>query len=292
MSDRSARILIVAAVIVIAVLAVVIAIVASGGGDQAAAPGTETTRPPASSSTLPPATSTLPTPTTTTAPAATTSSTTAAPTTTATSTSTTTTSTSTTTTVAVACPGPGTAIPPGSTEEAESFGDFDGDGTGDRFVVYGAGGNYFARVELSYGWTSEAVAYGPGIWEVRTTNLGGPADIPIVVSITTPQSRTATFYAMFGCDLGEIPLTDGGTAQFPLEGGVIGRTGVACNADGVTTTYAAVAGDMSGNEWEVSSTDYLWVPGLGELQSTASSMAFIPLAGNEAMIDAASAFNC
>lgn len=293
MSERAARIMIVVAVVVIAVLAVVIAIVASDGGDQPLAQPAATSRPSDAPSTLPPTTTRPPT-TTTTAPAPTTSSFTTSATTTTTSTTTTSTTTTTTTTTApaVACPGPGTAIPPGSTEVAETSGDYDGDGAIDRFVVYETGGNYFARVELAYGWTSEAPAWGPGGVEARTTNLGGMADIPIAVLIIAPSSSTATFFAMFGCDLDEIPLTDGGTAHFPLEGGFMGKSGVTCTADGITISSAAVAGDMSGDEWEVSGTDYLWVPGLGELQATASSIALIPRAGNEATIDAAAEFNC
>ncbi len=281
MTDRLARIVIVVGVLIIALLAVIIVIIVTGDGD-----GTQAQ----------PSTTTQPSPTTTTADSSTTS--VAATITSVSSTSTTaattsTSSTTTTTTVVVACPGPGAgAIPPGSIEAADVFGDFDEDGVADRFVVYEAGGDYWARVELAYGFSAEAPAYGPGVIDARAVDLGGPALLPIAVSIASPSSRMATFYAMFGCTLGEVPLSGGNPARFPVGATPVARSGVTCNPDGITVTMATVAGDLSGDEWQVSASDYLWVPGLGEFQALTSSIALIPFAGNEAAIEDAANFGC
>jgi hypothetical protein len=180
MTPRQAQVLIGLGTAVVVLIVVLIVVLVMGDGGDAALP----ILPATTSSTVPEttaATSTTTTATTTTSAATTTSA------------STTTSTSTTTTTAAVACPGPGAgALPVGATIAIDVWGDFDGDGAADRFLVYNdSGGTYWARVELAYGYATVAPEPqpGPGVINAKAVDLGGGADLAIAESLASPSSR-------------------------------------------------------------------------------------------------------
>jgi hypothetical protein len=225
------------------------------------------------------------------------STTTTAATTTSAATSTTaaaTTSTSSpTTTAAVACPGPGAGVlPVGATIAVDVWGDFDGDGAADRFLVYGdSGGTYWARVELAYGYAAVAAdpQPGPGVINAKAVDLGGSADLAIAESLASPSSRLATFYAMYGCDLAAATRDATEIAQFPLRGSGMEVAGITCLADGIEVTGARNTG---GSEWEVSTIFYQWVPGVGEFQGSPGATAILTSPADDDAIQSHADWNC
>ncbi len=222
--------------------------------------------------------------TTTTEPAATTAAptTTAAPATTA----------APTTTVAVACPGVGVGpIPTGAAEVTPLAGDFDGDGTQDRFVTYvDSGGLAWARVELSYGYATQVRVPGTtGVIDSRVNNFGAPGDIGITLSIGSPSTRVARFYAMYGCSLDLVTKGSGDVAEFSIGNLAMYKSGVTCTSAGLAATEAS---DIGGSQWEVSSVTYLWVPGLGELQGSMGASAIFTSPADDDVINGAAQFNC
>jgi hypothetical protein len=245
MTQRQVQILIGLAVVVAVLLVALIAVMVIGWGDQEAAPTTLPTTTSASTSTTSVATTTS-----------------TSTTTSSTSTSTTSTSTTTTTTLpAGACPGTGAGPLPGAaTVAVEVMGDFDGDGAGDRFLVYeDGGGHYRARVELSYGYSSVApdLVPGPGVINAKSVNLGGDRDLAIAESIASPSSRLASFWALRDCDLEAVRLDGDTLAQFPLRGSGMALAGVTCNPDGINVTSAE---DRGGGDWAAASVVYFWDP--------------------------------
>jgi hypothetical protein len=283
MTRRQAQVLIgLGAAVAALLVALVVVLVLRSGDDGTAAPTVTT--------------SSLDTTTTT---AATTTSTTAATTSSAaTTTSATTTSTSstTTTTAAVACPGAGAGpLPVGSTIAVDVWGNFDGEGSDDRFLVYSdSGGAYWARVELSYGYASVAPdpQPGPGVINAKAVDLGGGADLAIAESLASPSSRLATFYFLYGCQLDTATLSGGGVAEFPLRMSGMALAGITCRGDGITVTDAEVTGDMSGSDWAVGSVDYQWVPDLGEFQGSLGMAVLLHSPADDAAIQAAADWNC
>jgi hypothetical protein len=67
------------------------------------------------------------------------------------------------------------------------------------------------------------------------------------------------------------------------------KSGVTCITEGLATTEAT---DIGGNQWEVSSVTYFWVPSLGELQGTMGAAAIFTSPADDDVINAAAEFNC
>jgi hypothetical protein len=276
MSQRQVQVLIGLAVVIAVLLVVLIAVMVIGWEDETAAP-----------TSLP---TTTAAPTTTTSAVTTTSTST---TTSSTSTTTTSTSTSTTTLPAGACAGAGAGpLPGGATVAVEVAGDFDGDGAVDRFLVYeDGGGHYRARVELSYGYSSVApdLVPGPGVINAKAVNLGGERELAIAESIASPSSRLAGFYALDGCDLEAVRLSDDTLAQFPLRGSGMALAGVTCNADGINVTSAE---DIGGGDWEASSIVYFWDPDAAAFTSGMGAAAVLHSPDDDDIIMGHADWNC
>jgi len=172
------------------------------------------------------------------------------------------------------------------------FGDFDGDGADDRFLVYNdSGGTYWARVELSYGHAAVAPdpQPGPGVINAKAVDLGGGAELAIAESLASPSSRLATFYAMYDCDLAAAPRDGDEIAQFPLRGSGMELAGITCVADGIDVTRAR---NTSGSQWEVSTMFYQWVAGLGEFQSSLGATAILTSPADDAAIQSHANWDC
>jgi hypothetical protein len=279
MSPRQVQVLIGLGTAIVVLLIVLVAVLVTGGGEETASPSTEGTTAPS-----------------TTAATSTSTTTSSSITTTTSSTSTTSTSTSTTTTTtapAVACPGSGAGpLPVGATIAVDVWGDFDGDGAADRFLVYSdSGGTYWARVELAYGYATVASdpQPGPGVINAKAVDLGGPADLAIAESLASPSSRLATFYAMYGCQLAPATRDTTQIAQFPLRGSGMELAGITCTADGIDVTSAHNTG---GSDWQVSTMAYLWVPGIGEFQATMGATAILHSPADDAAIESHADWNC
>jgi len=281
-NPRQVQTLIGLGVLIAVLLVVLVAVLVIGGGDETAAP-----------TSLPTTTSTSE-PTSTTSSSSTTTSTSSTTTSSTTTTSTTTTSTSTTTTLPLgACAGPGAGPLPGdATIAVDVMGEFDGDGADDRFLVYrDSEGTYWARMELSYGYSTAAPdpTPGPGVINAKSVDLGGPAELAIAESIASPSSRVATFYALYGCSLDAVRQGGGTLAQFPLRGSGMELAGVTCRADGINVTRAASA---DGTVWEVSSIAYDWDPVIGELISGMGAAAILHSPEDDAVIMSQADWNC
>jgi hypothetical protein len=280
MTPRQVQVLIGLGTAIVVLLIVLVAVLVTGGGEGTASPTTEATTAPST---------TAATSTSTSASSTTTTTTTTSSTTTTTSTSTTTT----TTAPAVACPGSGAGpLPVGATIAVDVWGDFDGDGAADRFLVYSdSGGTYWARVELAYGYATVASdpQAGPGVINAKAVDLGGPADLAIAESLASPSSRLATFYAMYGCQLAPATRDTSEIAQFPLRGSGLGLAGITCTADGIEVTGAS---STDGVTWQVFTTSYLWVPGIGEFQGTMGATAILHSPADDAAIESHADWNC
>jgi hypothetical protein len=180
----------------------------------------------------------------------------------------------------------------GSTIAIDVWGDFDGDGADDRFLVYNdSGGTYWARVELSYGYAAVALdpQPGPGVINAKAVDLGGGAELAIAESLTSPSSRLATFYAMYGCDLAAATRDTTEIAQFPLRGSGMELAGITCLADGIDVTAARNTG---GSDWEVSTIFYQWVPGIGVFQGNLGAAAILHSPADDAAIQSHADWNC
>jgi hypothetical protein len=281
MTPRRAQVLIGLGTAVAVLLVVLIVVLVMGNGGDTALPA------------LPATTSSTVLETTAGASTATTEATTTSASTTTTSTPTTTSTSTTTTTAAVACPGPGAGVlPVGASIAVDVWGDFDGDGAADRFLVYNdSGGTYWARVELAYGYAAVAPdpQPGPGVINAKAVNLGGGADLAIAESLASPSSRLATFYALYGCDLAAAIRDGTEIAQFPLRGSGMELAGITCRADGIDVTGARNTG---GSEWEVTTIFYQWVAGIGEFQGSLGAAAILTSPGDDAAIQSHADWNC
>ncbi|MCJ7725580.1 MAG: hypothetical protein MUP76_04245 [Acidimicrobiia bacterium] len=291
MSPRYLRILIGIATAIVVLLIAIIVIVATGGDDQQAAT-TVTTEPAATTVTTTAAgtssTSTTPTTAATTSTSATT---TAAPTTT----TTTTTSAATTTTAAPsgACSGlPSTGVGGGATDQTVAFGDVDGDGADDEIVAYHEVGSWWLNVETAYGWSTEVPITGMVARAVDVVDLGVSEEVIIAQTDAGASVEILGFFAFQGCNI--VHLIDGNTGfetAFALGGTVTHLDGFRCTADGITVTSAR--NDLNNpNLWEYTETDYLYVPGLGELQPLASSIQMLTSPGDDATIFGAATYGC
>jgi len=180
----------------------------------------------------------------------------------------------------------------GSTIAVDVWGDFDGDGADDRFLVYNdSGGTYWARVELSYGFAAVAPdpQPGPGVINAKAVDLGGGAELAVAESLGSPSSRLATFYALYGCDLAAATRDTADIAQFPLRGSGMELAGITCLADGIDVTGARNTG---GSEWEVSTMFYQWVPGIGVFQGSMGATAILHSPADDAAIQSHADWGC
>jgi len=140
---------------------------------------------------------------------------------------------------------------------AEVSGDFDGDGAQDRFLVYeDSRGTHWARVELSYGYAQSGSAP-ESEFNVRTVNLGGPADLVAMDHLSGAPDRTATFQGLHECDLQHVHMPGGRIAQLLLRSSGTEKAGVTCTASGIIRTEAH---QQSGGVWQASSVTYTWNP--------------------------------
>lgn len=287
MDPRFTRILIgIATAIVVLLIAVVVMLATGEDTHEAATTVTtaaittttpETTAPDTSSSTITTVATTTAAPTTTAA-----ATTTAAPTTT----------TTTTTAPAGPCSGLPTAGGAAATDQTVAWGDVDGDGSDDEIVVYQAAGTWWLNVGLAYGWATEIPLPGMFAKAVDVVNLG--VDEEVVIAQTDAGASVEIFgiFAFQNCSI--VHIIDGTTGfetAFPVGGGVTHLDGFTCTADGIKVTSAL--NDLDHPElWEYTETDYLYVPGLGEMQPLASSVQVLTSPGDDATIFGAGTYGC
>lgn len=286
MDPRHARILIGIASAIAVLLVAVVVIVATGGDDEPQA-GTTT---PTTAGAIASSTTTPPPATTTTLPATTSSTTTS-------STTTTSTATTTTTTSATLPSGPCSALPStgvgaAGTNQTVVWGDVDGNGHDDEVTIYHEAGSWWINVSLDYGWSTEIPLTGMVARAIDVVNLGVGEEVIIAQTDAGASVEILGFFSFTGCDI--IHLIDGNTGletAFPLGGGVTHMDGLTCTADGIRTTSSV--NDMNDPAlWKYTETDYLYVPGLGELQPLASSIRLLTSPADDATIFGAGAFGC
>jgi len=169
-------------------------------------------------------------------------------------------------------------------------GDFDGDGLLDELIGYmDAGGQWWVQIAFGYGYAMETAVFGP-VTALGADDFGTGQDVGYAYVDSGASTQIIGFFFAPGCDIYEATLlASGALARFPLGGGVMHLDGLTCNPDGFTTT-SATTGD--GVTWEYTTTDYLWVPGLLEFESTASSIALLTSPADDATIFSAAEFDC
>ncbi len=118
---------------------------------------------------------------------------------------------------------------------------------------------------------------------------GGDSALPTLPAATSPSSRLATFYAMYGCDLAAAARDATEIAQFPLRGSGMELAGITCLADGIEVTGARNTG---GSEWEVSTIFYQWAPALGEFQGSLGATAILTSPADDDAIQSHADWNC
>ena len=279
MTPRRAQILIGLGVLVAVLLVVLVVALIIGWEDPVAAP-----------TSLPTTTSTAE-PTTTSSSSSTTTSSTSTTTSSTTTTSTSTTTTTTTTLPPGACAGSGAGpLPAGAAIEDEVGGDFDGDGVGDRLLVYrDATGGRWVRMELSYGHTADVAVASPGDVRIQAVNFGGHGDLAIIDQVRVMPIRSVSLYHLAACSFGVVSLRGGGVADFDVGRDEGGLRGVTCTDDGIVVTGGE---RLSPVEYEVHSLTYFWDPVAGEFVAGMGAAAILHSPEDDAEIGRHGEFNC
>jgi hypothetical protein len=135
--------------------------------------------------------------------------------------------------------------------------DLDGDGAEDRALLYEIEGmeGFFVRFELSYGWAEETWLPEEAI-EFRALNLGGPADLVVLVS-HEHGGDFAQFVVLSRCEVDLAALSSDEAARLWLVDYAEWRAGVTCTADGIIRTEAH---EQDGGAWQASAVTYSWNP--------------------------------
>ena len=187
---------------------------------------------------------------------------------------------------------PSTSVGAAGTSQTVAWGDVDGNGHDDEVVVYHEAGSWWINVSLDYGWSTEIPLTGMVARAIDVVNLGVGEEVIIAQTDAGASVEILGFFSFIGCDI--IHLIDGNTGletAFPLGGGVTHLDGLTCTADGIKTTSSI--NDMNDPAlWQYTETDYLYVPGLGELQPLASSIQLLTSPVDDATIFGAGAFGC
>ncbi|MCB2224168.1 MAG: hypothetical protein KQH83_08335 [Actinobacteria bacterium] len=286
MDARYTRILIAIATTIVVLLVALVVVLATGGDDEPGTTVAASTSTTLATTTTPPTTAapttTAPPATTTTAPPATTTSSTAPPST-----------TTTTTAPAGACSGlPSTPVAGGATDQTAAFGDLDGDGGADTMVVYRDAGAWWLNVETHYGWSTEIPLTGMVARAIDVVDLGVAEQVMVAQIDAGASVEVYGLFAFQGC--GIVHIMDANTGfetALPVGGTVTHLDGFTCRPDGITVTSAAVDPDDP-TMWEYTETDFLYVPGLGELQPTASSIQLLTSPADDATIYGAGDYDC
>jgi len=191
-----------------------------------------------------------------------------------------------------ACAGLPSPLLPGPGPDVSSVsGDFDGDGNLDQMIGYrDAGGTWWVQMAFSYGYATQTAVFGPVTALGAQDFGGGGQDVGFAFVDSGASTQLVGFFFAPGCDIFEATIAGSGSvARFPIGGGVTHLDGMFCTFDGFTTT-SATTGD--GINWEYTTTDYFWVPGLLEFEPVASSVALLTSPTNDATIFSSAEFDC
>lgn len=203
---------------------------------------------------------------------------------------------STTTVVATtttASPPPCEGLPSATTPDLGSpgvshvSGDFDGDGALDQFIMYEALGTWWVQIRLSYGYAAELEVFGPAEAYGATT-FDAPEEVAYGRVTSGASTEFIGFFHFAECDIHQPSIDGVGVAEFARGGGVTHLDGIDCVEDGIITHSSTTT---DGTTWEYTERRYLWVPGLGEFQTVASSIQMLTSPEDDELIFQAS-FNC
>lgn len=137
------------------------------------------------------------------------------------------------------------------------WGDFDGDGAQDRFLVYEDSlGTRWTRLELAYGYAAPGSAPASE-FNIKTVNLGGSADLVAMDHLSGAPDRIASFHGLHECDVWHAQLPGDGVAQLLLRSSGTEKAGITCTESGIIRTEAH---QQSGGAWQASSVTYTWNP--------------------------------
>ena len=169
-------------------------------------------------------------------------------------------------------------------------GDFDGDGTADRFIGYQAGdGTFRVQIALSYGYATEMEVFGPAIAYFAQPFATGDTAIGLAAVDSGASTEIVQFFQLEGCAITKSTTDGTFEASFLRGGSVTHMDGMTCSAEGFTTS-AATTGD--GITWEYTTTDYLWDPVGRTFMNTGAASSTLTSPGDDDVIFSAALFNC
>jgi hypothetical protein len=192
-----------------------------------------------------------------------------------------------TTAASGACEGPGDLTVPAG-PHAGLDADFDGDGSLDRLIGFQDGsGVWWIAIELAYGTASGSAVAG----HVEPMSIfdfdGSLVGFARVDGGASTQLIGAVYWV--GCSLYEATIDGSAVARFPLGGSVTHLDGMHCSEDTLTTASLTTSDAVT---YEYTEVTYRWDPAVGDFTSVASSIQVLTSPEDDAVIEAATAYDC